>query len=151
MARSGLATKLLRTRNSRRRGIRRRCSVYHGQSVEALPLIIETLKNQGYHFITWNGTSFADDAPRITQAIPDPPPTLYHESWAVIIGIDDYAKWPKLRYAVNDANGMKEILLRKYGFKPEKVQERTTALVRTVVRLPASASAVIPSLLLVAG
>ena len=94
----------------------------HGQTVEALPLIIDTLKNQGYRFLSWNGNAFAEDAPKITQAaVPDPPLQLYRESWAVIIGIDNYPKWPKLSYAVNDANGMKEILVRKYGFKPEHV------------------------------
>jgi uncharacterized caspase-like protein len=50
---------------------------------------------------------------------PTPPP--YRESWAVIIGIDDYAKWPKLRYAANDARGVRDILIRKYRFKPENV------------------------------
>ena len=39
----------------------------------------------------------------------------------MVIGIDDYAKWPKLRYAVNDARGIKELLIRKYEFKPEHV------------------------------
>ena len=55
------------------------------------------------------------------QAPAQPPPTLYHESWAVIIGIDNYQKWPKLEYAVNDANGMKEILLSKFRFNPDHV------------------------------
>ncbi len=33
---------------------------------------------------------------------------FYRESWAVMIGINDYEHWPKLRYAVNDANGIEK-------------------------------------------
>jgi len=35
---------------------------------------------------------------------------LYQESWAVIIGINDYKHMPNLNYAVNDAVDIKEIL-----------------------------------------
>ena len=41
--------------------------------------------------------------------------SFYDNSWAVIIGIDKYQKWPKLEYAVHDAKGMKEVL-KKLGF-----------------------------------
>ncbi|UUZ49917.1 hypothetical protein LP420_07240 [Massilia sp. B-10] len=30
------------------------------------------------------------------------PSTGYANSWAIVIGVDDYAKWPKLQYAVRD-------------------------------------------------
>lgn len=96
----------------------------HERTIEALPLIIETLKGEGYRFLSWNGEGFVEDVQQTTQANPqaaDPAPALYHESWAVIIGIDNYPKWPKLHYAVNDANGIKEILLRKFQFSPEHV------------------------------
>lgn len=96
----------------------------HERTIEALPLIIETLSGEGYRFLSWNGESFVDDSPRITQTsapAPEAQPTLYHDSWAVIVGIDNYPKWPRLHYAVNDANSMKEILLRKFRFKPEHV------------------------------
>src|SRR6266571_3217530 len=65
-----------------------------------------------------------EEPPEITQASApalDASLPLYHDSWAVIIGIDNYPKWPKLHYAVNDANGIKEILLSKFGFKSEHV------------------------------
>jgi uncharacterized caspase-like protein len=39
----------------------------------------------------------------------------------VVIGIDDYAHWPKLRYAVNDANGMRDLLINRFRFKPENI------------------------------
>jgi hypothetical protein len=39
----------------------------------------------------------------------------YRKSWAVLIGINEYQQWPKLRYAVNDAQSV-ETLVRKLGF-----------------------------------
>src|SRR5205823_5726864 len=79
-----------------------------------------------YRFLSWDGQNFIDDPLQMTQtaaaaAAPAPPPPLYHESWAVLIGIDNYTKWPKLQYAVNDANGMKEVLLKNFRFKPDHV------------------------------
>jgi peptidoglycan/xylan/chitin deacetylase (PgdA/CDA1 family)/tetratricopeptide (TPR) repeat protein len=96
----------------------------HERTIEALPLIIETLKSDGYHFLNWDGHGFSEEASQLAQkspAVSDSPPVLYHESWAVIVGIDNYFKWPKLRYAVNDANGIKETLLTKFHFKPDHV------------------------------
>jgi peptidoglycan/xylan/chitin deacetylase (PgdA/CDA1 family)/uncharacterized caspase-like protein len=95
----------------------------HERTVDALPSIIETLKNDGYHFLSWNGQAFVDDTAESVQSAPaaGPAPSLYHDSWAVLIGIDDYQKWPKLHYAVNDANGVKDVLLQKYHFKPDHV------------------------------
>jgi hypothetical protein len=39
----------------------------------------------------------------------------YRKSWAVVIGINDYQHWPKLQYAVNDAQSIQE-LLKQQGF-----------------------------------
>ena len=39
----------------------------------------------------------------------------YRKSWAVLIGINEYQQWPKLRYAVSDAQAV-ETLVRKLGF-----------------------------------
>jgi peptidoglycan/xylan/chitin deacetylase (PgdA/CDA1 family) len=96
----------------------------HERTIEALPPIIETLKSEGYRFLSWNGEGFVEDPSQITQnagAAPAPPPSLYHDSWAVLVGIDNYPKWPKLHYAVNDANGMKDILVKKFQFKPDHI------------------------------
>jgi len=101
----------------------------HERTIEALPLIIETLKSDGFRFLNWDGQAFSLDGSRIDASQPvqevsaaaDNSPVLYRESWAVVVGIDNYAKWPKLRYAVNDANGIKEILLTKFHFKPDHV------------------------------
>ncbi|HSX81055.1 MAG TPA: caspase family protein, partial [Candidatus Saccharimonadia bacterium] len=39
----------------------------------------------------------------------------YGKSWAVVIGINEYQKWPKLKHAVNDAKSMGDVL-HKIGF-----------------------------------
>jgi Caspase domain len=39
----------------------------------------------------------------------------YRKSWAVLIGINEYQQWPKLKYAVNDARSI-ENLVRGLGF-----------------------------------
>jgi peptidoglycan/xylan/chitin deacetylase (PgdA/CDA1 family)/tetratricopeptide (TPR) repeat protein len=96
----------------------------HKVALDALPVVIETLEADGYNFVTWNGTSFG--APETRGQQPEtasPPPTVqpYRESWAAIIGIDDYANWQKLQYAVHDAMGVKDLLIQKYGFKPDHV------------------------------
>jgi len=96
----------------------------HARTVDALPLVITALKEAGYRFAIWDGQGFTVPSVRGTTQIVAPAAprsVLYRESHAVVIGIDDYAKWPKLRYAVNDARGMRELLMRKYGFKPENV------------------------------
>lgn len=40
---------------------------------------------------------------------------FYNKSWAVVIGINKYEKWPELEYAVNDAKSVKKCL-EKLGF-----------------------------------
>jgi len=47
--------------------------------------------------------------------------SFYRESWAIIIGIDNYLKAPKLRYAVRDAKGIADVLIENFGFKSENV------------------------------
>jgi hypothetical protein len=53
-----------------------------------------------------------------SPSLPSPTPTYkpgYGKSWAVVIGINAYQKWPKLKYAVNDARAMGDVL-HKIGF-----------------------------------
>jgi len=111
----------------------------HKQSVMALSPVIEELQRQDYTFLSYDGSQF-------TRAAPPPPPaeraqapaqppaqpaasaaepkrSFYRESWAVVVGINDYQHWPKLRYAVNDANAIDEILVSKFGFKPENIRK----------------------------
>jgi Caspase domain len=61
------------------------------------------------------------DAATRTTSTEGPPDGLtwqkptYRKSWAVLIGINEYQKWPKLQYAVNDARAV-ETLVRELGF-----------------------------------
>jgi peptidoglycan/xylan/chitin deacetylase (PgdA/CDA1 family)/uncharacterized caspase-like protein len=98
----------------------------HQRTVAALPLVIKSLKEAGYQFAGWDRTRFqvAAGAPAVRgtpTAARAPTASPYRESWAVVIGIDDYAKWPKLRYAVHDAESIRDVLLERYQFKPENV------------------------------
>ncbi len=108
----------------------------HKQSVAALPRILEELSKQGYTFLIHDGQQFVPSAtPALANArstIPNKQTTqtttsevikrnYYQESWAVIIGINDYENWPKLRYCVNDANSIEQILTGQYGFKKNNI------------------------------
>ncbi|MBI4233122.1 MAG: SUMF1/EgtB/PvdO family nonheme iron enzyme [Chloroflexi bacterium] len=45
---------------------------------------------------------------------------LYDNSWAVVIGIDQYQKWPALQYAVKDARAVQDKLI-GLGFPPANI------------------------------
>ncbi len=96
----------------------------HKVGLDALPVVIETLKADGYQFVSWNGTAFAPPETRgepIKAAAASPAAQAYRDSWAAIIGIDDYANWQKLQYASHDAQSVKDILIQRYNFKPDHV------------------------------
>ena len=96
----------------------------HKVGLDALPVVIETLQADGYTFVSWNGTAFGAAENRGEQpavAPPPPAPQPYHDSWAAIVGIDDYVNWQKLQYAAHDALGVKDLLIQKYNFKPDHV------------------------------
>ncbi len=95
----------------------------HNRAIAVLPKLIETLQAQGYQFASWSGTGFSTSTKRGIQIASQPEPVAapYHESWAAVIGIDDYQSWPKLRYATHDAEGVRDLLLQKYNFKPDHV------------------------------
>ena len=50
---------------------------------------------------------------------------IYHESWAVIIGINEYENMKDLKYAVNDAVDVKDMFISKYGFKNDHIKLMT--------------------------
>ena len=120
---SSIANRVVRVVSEQKKGIILFHDI-HERTIEALPLILEALKKDGYTFASWNGSEFVTDknittigtTQTATQTV-----SLYRESWAVIIGIDQYQKWPKLQYAVNDAQAVKDILIKKYRFKPENI------------------------------
>jgi peptidoglycan/xylan/chitin deacetylase (PgdA/CDA1 family)/uncharacterized caspase-like protein len=95
----------------------------HERTVKALPAILDRLVAEGYQFAGWDGSSFkvAQGTPAQGQAAAAPVSAGYGNSWAIVIGIDDYAKWPKLQYAVRDAQGVRQTLIDKFGFSAERV------------------------------
>jgi len=99
----------------------------HKVGLEALPTIITTLQSEGAKFAYWDGAAFVvpgETRGEQSAAAPAPaaaPVSPYHDSWAAIIGIDDYANWQKLSYATHDAQGMKDLLLQKYNFKSDHI------------------------------
>ena len=119
----------------------------HKQSVMALSPVIEELQRQQYTFLNYsNGAFVKTTAPPDPQRAPDKTPTeaaantplaasqqptgstpskYYRESWAVVVGINEYQRWPKLRYAVHDATAVRDILVSKYGFKPQNIRQLT--------------------------
>jgi len=46
---------------------------------------------------------------------------IYHNSWALIIGINDYQHAPLLSYAKNDAEAVAEVLVEKFGFQENNI------------------------------
>ena len=46
---------------------------------------------------------------------------IYDDSWALIIGINKYTNAPPLKYAVNDANAIKQILINNFSFPKKNV------------------------------
>jgi peptidoglycan/xylan/chitin deacetylase (PgdA/CDA1 family)/TolA-binding protein len=96
----------------------------HKTGLEALPAVIETLESDGYKFVTWNGTAFGPSETRGGESETREAPAAvqpYRESWAAIIGIDDYVNWQKLQYATHDAQAVKDLLIQKYSFKPDHI------------------------------
>jgi peptidoglycan/xylan/chitin deacetylase (PgdA/CDA1 family)/tetratricopeptide (TPR) repeat protein len=132
-----IAMRVLSELNQRHRGIILFHDI-HKQSVMALSPVIEELQRQEYTFLGFENGQFTKTAPpvvaeRAAKPAPGAPAAqaadakrgLYRESWAVIVGINDYQHWPKLRYAVNDANGVEETLVTKFGFKHENIRKLT--------------------------
>lgn len=96
------------------------------RTVEALPLVLETLLAEGYRFALWDGGRFIDRGE--AQSAPPPPPApeaaavpLYHANWAVVVGINEYQHWPKLGHAVNDALAVRDLLVNRFGFPAQNV------------------------------
>jgi peptidoglycan/xylan/chitin deacetylase (PgdA/CDA1 family)/Flp pilus assembly protein TadD len=110
----------------------------HKQGVLALPLVLDELKRQNYTFLAFDNNKLVKSEPPIggsradSTAAPQPAQTAagekvnpYRQSWAVIIGINEYQTWPKLRYAVNDANAIEQVLVNKFGFHRENIFKLT--------------------------
>lgn len=116
---SSIADRVLRAVDKEGRGIILFHDI-HERTVKALPLVLDRLVADGYRFAGWDGSGFSagEAAAKATRQTVT---TGYADSWAVVIGVNDYAKWPKLQYAANDADGMRQLLVERYGFAPERV------------------------------
>ncbi len=117
---SSIADRVLRTVENEGRGIILFHDI-HQRTVKALPAILDRLVAEGYQFAGWEGGGFkvaregARPAGKMTMA------SGYVNSWAIVIDIDDYVKWPKLQYAARDADGIRQTLIEKFGFAAERV------------------------------
>ena len=49
--------------------------------------------------------------------------TVKGDQWLLVIGIDNYLQWPKLKTAVNDAKNVRDVLLIRYHFDKERLIE----------------------------
>ncbi|WP_431264165.1 polysaccharide deacetylase family protein [Roseateles chitinivorans] len=99
----------------------------HARTVEALPLVLDQLKAEGYKFAAWkDGKIVAAETPAADVAPPDlAGANLYRDSVALVIGIDQYKAWPRLQHAVRDARAIQETLQTQFGFRPENVTTLT--------------------------
>jgi len=93
----------------------------------ALPLVLDELVKQGYTFLAWDGKDFVatrggSGEAALAAGAPIAQAPLYRQSHAVIIGINSYVSWPKLAYAVGDAQVVRDLLIRKFGFAPERIK-----------------------------
>ncbi len=97
----------------------------HERTVKALPAILDRLVAEGYQFAGWDGNGFTVAK---GAAVPQAPVAVspgYNDSWAIVIGIDDYAKWPKLQYAAHDAQAIRETLVQNFKFPTDHVVSLT--------------------------
>lgn len=116
---SSIADRVLRLLDEQGRGIVLFHDI-HERAVKALPLILDRLLADDYRFAAWDGQAF--EVPKAAPPVRESRLTTgYGESWAVVVGIDDYAKWPKLHYAVRDAEAVSKILVEKLGFPAQRV------------------------------
>ncbi len=124
---SSIVERVLRTLDKEGRGIVLFHDI-HERTVKALPALLDRLVADGYQFAAWDGTGFT--VPKGAAATPPSSSAAalnpgYSGSWAIVIGIDDYAKWPRLQYAVRDAQAIRETLLQKFNFPPDHVVSLT--------------------------
>ncbi|WP_423178947.1 MULTISPECIES: polysaccharide deacetylase family protein [unclassified Stenotrophomonas] len=93
----------------------------HDRAVKALPQILDRLIADGYQFAGWNGRDFTVARARKGDASAATVTTGYEKSWAIVVGIDNYGKWPKLEYASHDAQAVADTLTGQFGFPSSQV------------------------------
>lgn len=93
----------------------------HERTVKALPAILDQLVADGYQFAGWDGNAFRALRPASGASDKLPITGGYNASWAIVIGIDDYTKWPRLQYAAHDAEAVQQTLIERFGFAADHV------------------------------
>jgi Predicted xylanase/chitin deacetylase len=93
----------------------------HERTVKALPKILDRLIADGYQFAGWNGREFSVSRARAAASAEATVTTAYANSWAIVIGINDYAHWPKLEHARHDARAVASTLTGQFGFPASQV------------------------------
>ncbi|MFO1250595.1 MAG: tetratricopeptide repeat protein [Inhella sp.] len=114
---SSIADRVLRQIDQAGRGIVLFHDI-HERTVKALPQILDRLVAEGYQFAGWDGQGFSTKTR--SAAAPERITTGYRQSWAVVIGIDEYKDWPRLQHAGADADAMRQLLQQRFGFAPER-------------------------------
>jgi uncharacterized caspase-like protein/peptidoglycan/xylan/chitin deacetylase (PgdA/CDA1 family) len=119
---SSIADRVLRAVDKEGRGIILFHDI-HERTVKALPAILDRLVAEGYRFAGWDGSTFrvSGGAAAAPAPVARAAATGYAASWAIVIGVDSYPKWPHLQYAVRDAEGVGQTLVQKFGFAPDHV------------------------------
>ena len=119
---SSIADRVLQQVNKEGRGIILFHDI-HERTVKALPAVLEKLAAEGYRFAGWDGKTFSvtGAAAAATAPVTRAAAAGYTNSWAILIGIDAYPKWPRLQYAVRDAEAVGQALVQKFGFAPAHV------------------------------
>jgi peptidoglycan/xylan/chitin deacetylase (PgdA/CDA1 family)/uncharacterized caspase-like protein len=117
---NSIANRVLTTLGKEQRGIVLFHDI-HARSVKALPMVLDKLIADGYSFAGWNGSEFTVARGAKPEAERIAPSSGYANSYAVVIGVNDYQKWPKLQYAVQDANAIRDTLVKRFGFDSNKV------------------------------
>ncbi|GAB2839841.1 tetratricopeptide repeat protein [Pseudoduganella ginsengisoli] len=117
---SSIANRVLGSLEKEQRGIILFHDI-HERTVKTLPLVLDKLIADGYSFATWDGNDFT--VAKAGRPEPDKVAisTGYANSYAVVIGINDYQKWPKLQYAVPDAKAIRDTLVSRFGFDSTRV------------------------------
>ena len=115
-----IVERVLRTVDEEKRGIILFHDI-HERTVKALPKILERLSAEGYRFSGWDGQAFVPPPTPVEEEAKFAISSDYGDSWAVVIGIDEYVKWPKLHYAVRDAQALRDSLVQHYGFASDHV------------------------------
>lgn len=95
----------------------------HARTVQALPLVLDQLVAEGYRFASWRDGQFvtADRKPLEPEATTPGAAALYRASHALIVGIDQYQRWPRLQHAARDARAVHALLQSRFGFSPERM------------------------------